>query len=100
LIAEPPLLAQAMRVYSRPCYNSELDEGAPCATKAAVSLPQWQRIFVTLTVSLRSDQTQPMCLGYFAEVTATHAEKMLRRRYDLVSTVNHSNQSFHYRGAF
>ncbi len=76
LIAEPPLLARDGG-FIAPGYNSELDEVRTLRDEGRSVIAQMQQDFISLTGISTLKIKHNNVLGYFAEVTATHAEKML-----------------------
>ncbi|WP_339762175.1 DNA mismatch repair protein MutS [uncultured Sulfitobacter sp.] len=76
LIAEPPLLARDGG-FIAPGYNSELDEVRTLRDEGRSVIAQMQQEFVSTTGISALKIKHNNVLGYFIEVTSTHAEKML-----------------------
>ncbi|WP_415255868.1 DNA mismatch repair protein MutS [Sulfitobacter sp.] len=76
LIAEPPLLARDGG-FIAPGYNSELDEVRTLRDEGRSVIAQMQQEFVSTTGISTLKIKHNNVLGYFIEVTSTHAEKML-----------------------
>ncbi len=76
LVAEPPLLARDGG-FIAPGYDSELDEVRKLRDEGRSVIAQMQQEFVTATGITALKIKHNNVLGYFIEVTSTHAEKML-----------------------
>ena len=76
LVAEPPLLARDGG-FIAPGYDSELDEVRKLRDEGRSVIAQMQQEFVTATGISALKIKHNNVLGYFIEVTSTHAEKML-----------------------
>ena len=76
LIAEPPLLARDGGFIAQG-YDAELDEVRTLRDEGRSVIAQMQQDFVTLTGISALKIKHNNVLGYFIEVTSTHAEKML-----------------------
>ncbi|MGJ8546125.1 MAG: DNA mismatch repair protein MutS [Sulfitobacter sp.] len=76
LVAEPPLMARDGG-FIAPGYNSELDEARKLRDEGRSVIAAMQQNFVSDTGISSLKIKHNNVLGYFIEVTATHADKML-----------------------
>ena len=76
LIAEPPLLARDGG-FIAPGYDTELDEVRTLRDEGRSVIAQMQQEFVSTTGITALKIKHNNVLGYFIEVTSTHADKML-----------------------
>ncbi|MFK7939601.1 MAG: DNA mismatch repair protein MutS [Roseovarius sp.] len=76
LVAEPPLLARDGG-FIAPGYNTELDEVRKLRDEGRSVIASMQSEYAQLTGIQSLKIKHNNVLGYFVEVTATHAEKML-----------------------
>lgn len=76
LVAEPPLLARDGG-FIAPGYDSDLDEVRTLRDEGRSVIAQMQQEFISKTGISALKIKHNNVLGYFIEVTSTHAEKML-----------------------